>query len=143
MDTGHEGFGDIAHVHKTKRNMPRDSKEKPADVFKRIRQKVERVRLIAKAELEAEVVKAVKAAKPAGKAKNKKRAKRRAEAEATDTPSMSKPPMGRHANRRQNQPQGTHQSAKAGPSSGDAMQTSKEPTTVEKGVTMFQAYDAL
>ena len=127
----------------TNRIMPRYSKEKPADVFKHIRQKVERVRSIAKAEAEAEAAKAAKAVKPAGKAKNKKKAKRRVGAEATDVPSTSKLPTGRRANRRQNQPQGTHQSAEAGPRSGDAMHTAKEPTTVEKGVTMFQVYNAL
>ena len=40
--------------------------------------------------------------------------------------------MGGHA---QDQPQGTHQTAKARPSSSDATQAAKEPTTAEKWAT--------
>ena len=110
--------------------MRRDSEEKPADVFERILQQVSSVRL-----------NAAEAAKAAGKAKKKKKKKKKARTKvATDVPSTSKLPAGRRA---QNQPQGTHQTAKAGPSNGDATQAAKEPTTAEKGATMFQAYDAL
>jgi hypothetical protein len=127
----------------TKRIMPKDSKENPADVFERIRQEVGRVRSSATA-VAAKAAKAARAAKAAekaaakvGKAKKKKKAKARARAEAADAPT------GGRANRRGNQSQRTHQTAVAGPSSGDATQAAKGPTTAEKGATMFQAYDAL
>ena len=124
---------EMLHVF-TKRIMRRDSEEKPADVFERILQQVSSVRLNA-----TKAAEAAEAAKAAGKAKKKKKKKARTKV-ATDVPSTSKPPTNRRA---QNQPQGTHQTAKAGPSNGDAKQAAKEPTTAEKGATMLQAYDAL
>src|SRR5258706_1586047 len=105
----------------TKLVMPRDSKEKPADVFGRIREAVSRVRLSAAAGVAA----GAKAAGKAGKAKRKKKANAKGKAKM-------RAPTGGRDNRRQ-----------AGPSSGDATQAAEEPTTAEKGVTMFQAYDAL
>jgi hypothetical protein len=106
---------DILHAF-TKRIMPKDSKEKPADVFERIRQEVRRVQATSQAE-------PAKAARTAKK-KKKKKAKER-------------------ANKMQDQLQGPHQTPAAGPSSGDATQAAKEPTTAEKRANMFQAYDAL
>lgn len=55
----------------TKRIMPRDPKEKPADVFECIRQQVRRMRMIATAETK----KARKVARAAGKAKNENKRK--------------------------------------------------------------------
>ena len=58
----------------TKGTMPRDSKEKPADVFERILQQVRPGRLTAT----TEATKAAEAAEAAGKAKKTKRARTKA-----------------------------------------------------------------
>jgi len=108
----------------TKRVMPKDSMEKPADVFERILQQVRLVR-----------PSATEAAQAAGPAKKKKKARTRA-----GRAKGRKPPTGGRA---QTQPQGIHQTSTAGPSSGDATQAAEGPTTAQKGVIMLQAYDAL
>ena len=117
---------DLLHAF-TKQVMASDSKEKPADVFERILQQVRLVRLSATKAAKAAEVKAAKTARKKKKAR-------------TNAPSTSKPPAG---GRVQDQPQGIHQTAKVGPSSGDATRAAKEPTTAQKGATMSQAYDVL
>lgn len=115
----------------TKRIMPMGSEEKPADVFERILKQVEPVRSIAMSEAR----KAKKKKPEETKTKSRVGRHRRTPDEQTT--------HGRTRRQRQNQPRGTHQTATAGPSSGDSTQAAQEPTIAEKGAAMVQAYNTL
>ena len=121
----------------TKRIMPMGSTEKPADVFERILNQVETVRSIATVEAE-------KASTKKKQTKESKSKIRGGGGSGSHRPYHNEQTTrGRTRRQRQNPPQNTHQTTVAGSSSGNTTEAAKEPTTAEKGVAMFQAYEAL